>query len=193
MKRLILTLLPLACATLVAAGCAKQELVKKDDQLAATPAAGKAAQELPRPAQTVPQTPAAQPAAAQQAKAIAETPATGAGMNQTALERIYFSFDSNALSDEARSTLKKNADLLKKNKALTVRIEGNCDERGSDEYNLALGEKRAIAARQYLLTLGASADRLSVISYGKEKPADTGHTEAAWAKNRRDDFIVTSR
>lgn len=193
MKRVVLALLSLACATLVAGGCAKQELVKKDDQLAAAPAAAKPAKELPRPEQTVQQTPGTQQTAAQQAKVDAAKQTSGTEQNQSSLERIYFAFDSNALSDEARSTLKKSAELLKKNKALTVRIEGNCDERGSDEYNLALGEKRAIAARQYLMTLGTPADRLTVLSYGKEKPADPGHSEAAWAKNRRDEFVVTSR
>ncbi len=193
MKRVVLALLSLACATLVAGGCAKQELVKKDDQLAAAPAAAKPAKELPRPEQTAQQTPGTAQTAAQQAKVDAAKQTSGAELNQSSLERIYFAFDSNALSDEARSTLKKNAELLKKNKALTVRIEGNCDERGSDEYNLALGEKRAIAARQYLMTLGTPADRLSVISYGRENPADPGHSEAAWAKNRRDEFVVTAR
>jgi peptidoglycan-associated lipoprotein len=77
-----------------------------------------------------------------------------------------------------------------KNNSLKVQIEGNCDERGSDEYNLALGEKRAKSAMKYLETLGVPAERLSVISYGKEKPADPGHDEAAWAKNRRDEFVL---
>jgi peptidoglycan-associated lipoprotein len=83
--------------------------------------------------------------------------------------------------------------MIKKDSAAKVRIEGNCDERGSDEYNLALGEKRAKAAMEYLVTLGIPAERLSVISYGKEKPADPGHDEAAWAKNRRDEFVVLSK
>ena len=193
MKRVVLALLSLACATLIAGGCAKQELVKKDDQLAAAPAATKTAKELPRPEQSSKQASGAQQTAGQQGKAEATKQTNGAELNQSSLERIYFAFDSNTLSDDARSTLKKNAELLKKNKALTVRIEGNCDERGSDEYNLALGEKRANAARQYLITLGTPADRLSVISYGREKPADPGHSDAAWAKNRRDEFVVTSR
>jgi peptidoglycan-associated lipoprotein len=71
-----------------------------------------------------------------------------------------------------------------------VQIQGNCDERGSDEYNLALGERRAKVAMDYLATLGVPAERLSIISYGKEKPVDPGHDEAAWAKNRRDDFAI---
>lgn len=76
---------------------------------------------------------------------------------------------------------------------VAIRIEGHCDARGSDEYNLTLGENRARAAMRYLVTMGVPAERLSVVSYGKEKPADTGTNEAAWAKNRRDEFILTDR
>ncbi len=109
------------------------------------------------------------------------------------MAKIYFDFDSYNLSGAARSDLVKNAKLLKKDSVGKVRIEGNCDERGSDEYNLALGEKRANVAMRYLVTLGIPAERLSVISYGKEKPADPGHDEAAWARNRRDEFAVESK
>jgi len=106
------------------------------------------------------------------------------------LQKVYFDFDSAALSQEARNTLSKNAQYLAKNPDVKVRIEGNCDERGSDEYNMALGERRAKAARDYLVNLGVAPDRLSVISYGLEKPADPGHNDAAWAKNRRDEFAI---
>jgi len=124
---------------------------------------------------------------------VAESTAGQYEQMKSELNKIYFDFDSFKLSEPDRSSLAKNADLLKKDSTEKVRIEGNCDERGSDEYNLALGEKRANAAMQYLVTLGIPADRLSVISYGKEKPADPGHDEAAWAKNRRDDFVVISK
>ena len=109
---------------------------------------------------------------------------------QQALEKIYFDFDSAALSESSRDTLKKDYELIKKNGAAKVEIEGHCDERGSDEYNLALGERRAKAALNYLVTLGIAPGRLSTISYGKEKPADPGHDEAAWAKNRRVEFVI---
>ncbi len=111
----------------------------------------------------------------------------------SALEKIYFDFDSSALSDQARKTLTSNADYLRKSAAAKLRIEGNCDERGSAEYNIALGEKRAEAAKNYLVTMGIPADRLATISYGKEKPADPGHDESAWAKNRRDDFTILAK
>ncbi|MDR3581279.1 MAG: peptidoglycan-associated lipoprotein Pal [Oryzomonas sp.] len=111
----------------------------------------------------------------------------------SALEKIYFAFDSFGLSDDARKTLTENAGYLRKSVAAKLRIEGNCDERGSAEYNIALGEKRAEAAEKYLVTMGIPADRLATVSYGKEKPADPGHDESAWAKNRRDDFTILTK
>lgn len=120
------------------------------------------------------------------------TPSKGVKLNG-ALEKIYFDFDATTLSDQARTSLTNNAARLRKNSTVTVRIEGHCDERGSDEYNLALGEKRAKTAMHYLVTMGIPAKRLSVLSYGKEKPADARHDEAAWSKNRRDEFVVTSK
>jgi peptidoglycan-associated lipoprotein len=106
------------------------------------------------------------------------------------LEPIYFDFDKSNLKPDATAILTKNAEWLSKNPAAKIRIEGNCDERGTSEYNVALGERRANSAKKYLIKLGISADRLTTVSYGKEKPLDLGHNEAAWAKNRRDDFKV---
>ena len=93
----------------------------------------------------------------------------------------------------ARQTLDENAALLKRYPSWTVTIEGHCDERGTAEYNLALGERRAVAARAYLVSLGISADRLRTVSYGKEFPFDPGHDEAAFAKNRRAHFVITAK
>jgi len=104
------------------------------------------------------------------------------------MEKIFFDFDQFTLSAEARKTLGDNAKYLQANGDVQVVIEGHCDERGSDEYNLALGESRALAAKNYLVSLGVSAARLSVISYGEEKPAVQGGTEEAWAQNRRAEF-----
>jgi peptidoglycan-associated lipoprotein len=178
----------LSCGMLFAGGCTKQELVKKDEPIAPVTTAAKppvkteAAKEQP-----VTQAPVKESAAQDALKPVSE-----AGELKDALEKIYFDFDAYKLSDQARATLVKDAELLKKATAAKVRIEGNCDERGSDEYNLALGERRAKAAMEYLVTMGVPANSLSVISYGKEKPADPGHDEAAWAKNRRDDFVVVT-
>ena len=105
-------------------------------------------------------------------------------------EDIYFEFDQYILSDTAKQNLNKKAQWLKNFPAAKALIEGHCDERGSAEYNLALGQKRADAAMQYLVSLGISADRVSTVSYGKEKPIDTGSNEAAWAKNRRAHFVL---
>ena len=104
------------------------------------------------------------------------------------LERIHFAYNQFTLDESARVTLEQNAVFLRNNPTLKVAIEGHCDERGSDEYNLALGERRAVAARNYLVSLGIAADRLSIISYGEELPLVTESNEAAWAKNRRAEF-----
>lgn len=103
---------------------------------------------------------------------------------------VFFEFDSSALSDEAQKQLKQNATWLGKHPMVSVTIQGHCDERGTDEYNLALGEHRAVAAKEYLITAGVSANRLSTVSYGEEMPFDPGHNAEAWAKNRRDHFIT---
>ena len=104
------------------------------------------------------------------------------------LQAIYFDYNSYSLRPDALATLKANAELIKRNKDALIQIEGHCDERGTQEYNLTLGEKRALATREYLMSMGVSGDRMVTISYGEEDPADAGHTEAAWAKNRRSEF-----
>jgi peptidoglycan-associated lipoprotein len=105
---------------------------------------------------------------------------------------VYFGFDRYDLTEESRATLKGNADWLKNNPGLRIQIEGHCDERGTAEYNLALGAKRAQTARDYLVTLGIGGDRLSTISYGEEIPMCNEHTEDCWAQNRRARFVVAS-
>lgn len=109
------------------------------------------------------------------------------------LKPAFFDYDSSELSDEAQRALNDNAGLLKQYTSWTVTIEGHCDERGTAEYNLALGERRAVAARAYLVSLGISADRLRTVSYGKEFPFDPGHDEPAYAKNRRAHFVITAK
>ncbi len=109
------------------------------------------------------------------------------------LQIAYFDFDSFQLRKDARDALKADADWMRGNPNSTVQIEGHCDERGTTEYNLALGEKRANAARDYMLKLGINKSRVSVISYGKERPQDPGHTEDAWSKNRRAQLVILSK
>jgi len=158
--------------TLLAAGCAKK----------------------PAP-QVVEETPMVTEMPAQEVSGVKEQPMMEAPVSEMApeaamaeLQRIYFDFDQYVLTPQARDILAANAAYLKANAGVKARIEGHCDERGSDEYNLALGERRALAAKNYLVSLGIAADRLDIISYGEEMPLDPGHNEEAWAKNRRAEF-----
>ncbi len=109
---------------------------------------------------------------------------------QKVLGTVYFDFDKSDLRPDALDQLRKNAEWLKANPGDRVRIEGNCDERGTVEYNLALGDRRAAAAKNYLVKAGIEASRIEIISFGEEHPVDPGHNEAAWQKNRRDDFVL---
>lgn len=105
-------------------------------------------------------------------------------------DRVFFGFDMYNLTDEAQATLQRQAAWLNANPSVTLLVEGHADERGTREYNLALGERRATAVKNYLVTLGISPGRLSTISYGKERPVALGHNEAAWAQNRRGVSVV---
>lgn len=109
------------------------------------------------------------------------------------LENIFFDFDKSDLREDAIAQLEINAQWLLENETVRAIIEGHCDERGTEEYNLALGERRAKAARDYIVRLGVSADRLMTVSYGESKPLELGHNEAAWAMNRRAQFRVYAR
>ena len=100
-------------------------------------------------------------------------------------DRVFFATNESVLTTPARETLRKQAAWLRKNSKITIVLEGHADERGTREYNLALGERRANAAKDYLMTYGISSDRISVLSYGKERPVDSGSTPLAWSKNRR--------
>jgi peptidoglycan-associated lipoprotein len=104
------------------------------------------------------------------------------------MDPVYFDFDQATLTQLAKDTLVRNAEWLRANPQTRVQVEGHCDERGTAEYNLALGERRAEAVKSYLTSLGIDSTRLVTISYGKERPADPGHTEEAWARNRRVEF-----
>ncbi|MBI2986285.1 MAG: peptidoglycan-associated lipoprotein Pal [Deltaproteobacteria bacterium] len=157
----------------------------------------------PPPATTKPEAP---PPAPPQPTARESAPAGRAAPSPSSLEAarrgttpapsplndIYFDFDKYDLKTEARGTLKANAGWLKANPAARVEIEGHCDERGTNEYNLALGAKRAQAAKDYLVTLGISKERLSTISYGEELPVCKEQNEGCWQKNRRARFVIVS-
>jgi peptidoglycan-associated lipoprotein len=109
------------------------------------------------------------------------------------LKPIFFDYDRSDISAESQRILDANAEVLKRNSTWVITIEGHCDERGTAEYNLALGERRATSARTYLVSLGIPGDRIRTVSYGKEFPFDPAHTDEAWAKNRRGHFVVTQK
>jgi peptidoglycan-associated lipoprotein len=160
----------------VFAGCAPKNPAPQTTETSAAgqqPAAGATAPATAAPGQEGAQAQAAPPAA--QAAASFD-------------KKIYFDYDKFDLSPESIQVLDNLVEFLKGNPELKVQVAGNCDERGTTEYNLALGDKRAKAAKDYCVAKGVEAKRLTTVSYGEEKPLDPGNTEEAWAKNRRDDF-----
>ena len=204
-KRIFGCFIVLCFATVVAGGCAKKDMVKPEERVPAVQAVSPSLA-TPETSSSLPKEGSSSASESATREPLAETPTREAAVKQegakemvagqtsgaleSELQKIYFNFDSADLSADSRAKLSKNAELLVKAPSVKLQIQGNCDERGSDEYNLALGERRAKAARDYLVNLGVAPDRLSIISYGEEKPADQGHDEAAWAKNRRDEFVV---
>jgi peptidoglycan-associated lipoprotein len=174
MKRLVQSLTPLKavlalCLVFAAISCSKKDV--KSDEPGFNPSEGAAGAATPGN----------------------NVNAGDAGTPASDLPLIYFAFDSYKLDGEAREGLKTVVKYMKDNASTTIQIEGHCDERGTTEYNLALGERRANAARNYLTKAGVDASRVSVISYGSERPAVQGHDESAWAKNRRDAFVIVSK
>lgn len=120
---------------------------------------------------------------------VKEEPKEHAAAAAEGLQPIYFDFDRAFIRDDAKAAMKANAEWLKANPKVRIKIEGNCDERGTKEYNLALGQRRAQSAKKYLTDLGISAKRISLISYGKEKPVCSESSEDCWQKNRRGDLV----
>jgi peptidoglycan-associated lipoprotein len=124
----------------------------------------------------------------------ANAPGSHAGWPEDAetlkADSVHFDYDSSVVKSSEKSKIEAVADYLKANPSVAVRVEGNCDERGTAEYNRSLGERRALAAREELVGLGVDASRVDTISYGKDRPVDTGHNEDAHARNRRDDFVL---
>ncbi|MDD2308134.1 MAG: peptidoglycan-associated lipoprotein Pal [Desulfuromonadaceae bacterium] len=189
MKKTMITLLAsISMFALLTAGCANKEAVKKEEAVVPPVAVEKA-----EPTKAVEQTqPVEETAPVQDAVVSAVAPQdTQSPVAENRFEAVYFDFDKSDLRQDSRDVLSKNADvILKSLPNAKIQIEGHTDERGSAEYNLALGEHRAKSAQKYLITLGVKAENLSVISYGEEKPAVSGSDEGAWAKNRRAEFVV---
>jgi peptidoglycan-associated lipoprotein len=169
-------------------GCAKKQVTKESSeqpQAMTKQEPAEVKQEEQKPALAPPEE-AAKPAAEGEQKIA---PAEEAKQ----LEDIYFDFDKYELRPEDRKILDDHAAWLSKNTDTQIRIEGNCDERGTAEYNMALGQRRASEAMNYLVNMGIGKERISTVSYGKERPLDPGHNEEAWAKNRRDHFILQKK
>jgi peptidoglycan-associated lipoprotein len=189
---LIGLLMVFAFGLAIFSGCAEKQAVVKDEavseQKAATAqAAPVSADEAARQAKEQADREAALKAQAAKDAAAKKNAAALADLN---IQNIYFDFDKSNIRPDAREILKANAELFTKNNAATIVIEGYCDERGTAEYNMALGERRAQETKQYLANLGINISRFETISYGKEKPLDPGHDEAAWAQNRRAQFLL---
>jgi peptidoglycan-associated lipoprotein len=179
MNKSTITLLAAAVCLLTANACAKNPVAPVAEIAPPAPAVQPRAEvnaEAPVPA---PARPSAEP--------VSETAAPVASLLK--LEKVFFEFDAYTLTPEAREILARNAEWLRQNPAAKLTIEGNCDERGSDEYNLALGQRRAEAVKNYLVSLGVAAERLSSTSYGEERPAAAGSDESAWSQNRRAEFL----
>ena len=161
----------LLAALLVAVGCASRKQVSTA-QVEPPPATTTTPQETPPPPPPPP------------------APKDDESASKTTLTDAFFDFDEAALRADAKTALEGNAKWMEKNSSANVVVEGHCDERGSVEYNLALGERRAKAAKEFLVSYGIAATRLTTISYGKERPFDPGHDENAWSQNRRAHFVT---
>ena len=126
----------------------------------------------------------------EQSKVVVYGEEISEGRTSAPMLPVYFDFDKYNIRPDMTYRMEENARFLLDNPNIKIEIQGNCDERGTNEYNLALGEKRALSAKRYLVNLGVDPSRIEVVSFGEEKPLDPGHNESAWAKNRRDDFVI---
>jgi peptidoglycan-associated lipoprotein len=174
--------LALSVAALMAVGCAKKQTVQSEGAPGTAPGVVTEAPMKEAPPAPVAVAPATPPAAA-----------PGVAVTEEKLSRfddVRFDFDKSVVKEDGRKTCQAVADYLKKNPKAKLLIEGHCDERGTAEYNMALGERRATAVMTYLVSLGVPKAALSTVSFGKEKPLDPGHDEGAWAKNRRAHFVL---
>ena len=192
MRAAQVTLMSLLLAGLMITGCARRPATTAAS--AAAPAAAPSPAPAPAPAPSAPSPAPAPPApAAAAAPAPAPRPVPKEFMAVAALKEVYFDFDKYDIRPEDAKTLDANATWLKSNGDNLVLIEGHCDERGTNEYNLALGERRAKSTMNYLVSQGIQANRITIISYGEERPVCNEKTEACWAKNRRANFLVKPR
>ncbi len=176
-------LLPLVLTALVAA-CASTQEEKPADQGTQSPAAATT------PAPSARALDRSSPATTTTLRAPSSTTTSGAKSSAPGPHSIYFDYDRDEIKPQFQGVIADDAKYLRENPAAHARIEGNADERGSREYNVALGQRRAEAVMKALRLLGVPADRMEAVSYGEEKPRGTGHDEASWAENRRDDVLI---
>lgn len=186
-KSLIITILIL-CIGLIMMGCPKKTVVKEEPSVKKEEGAKAEAERIAKEKEAKAREEFEKSLVAKKTPGI-----EGEVFESSLLKDIYFDFDKYDLRPGDMAILKGNAELLKKYHKVKIQIEGHCDERGTNEYNLALGERRANSSRNYLLSIGVSPERISTISYGEERPLDSGHTEEAWAKNRRAHTIITAK
>ena len=183
------TMMSLLLAGLMITGCAKRPATTAASAAAPAPAPPAAAP-APSPAAPSSGAAAAAPAAAAAAPAQTPRPSPKEFMAVAALKEVFFDFDKYDIRSEDAKTLDANAAWLKSNADNLVLIEGHCDERGTNEYNIALGERRARATLNYLVARGVAATRITIVSYGEERPLCSEHTESCWAQNRRAHFLA---
>jgi len=176
-----LVMLFLIPGLLFTVSCAQKEVMDTDEEMAKTEPE-KAPEDTAEMASKTVQQPTAD--MSEEERAIL------AARNMFLSEDIYFEFDKSSLDSMAQDVLSRKSDWMRDNPDVVISIEGHCDERGTNEYNLALGEKRAESAKAFLVDLGIDAYRISTVSYGEERAVDEGHNEEAWAKNRRGHFII---
>lgn len=179
----LLPLLAVVAVLAVATSCKKAEPVT-------TPTPPPVEQPAPPPAPPEPKVEVTEPFKPEPPVTREVVPSIDEINKSGVLKTVYFGYDSSEIDDDARATLQSNADWLKKNTKFVVEIGGHCDERGTIEYNIALGNRRGDSVRQYLASLGVNASQLTVVSYGEEKPVDPGHGEDGWSRNRRAEFVV---
>jgi peptidoglycan-associated lipoprotein len=181
--------LALSVVALMSVGCAKKQTVKSEG--AKTPSAADSAPAAVGEAPMTEAQPApAEPTPAEQLASAAQAGVAATEERPSRFDDVLFDFDKSEVREDGRRTSQVVADYMKQNPRAKLQIEGHCDERGTAEYNLALGERRATAVMTYLVSLGVPRAALSTVSYGKEKPLDPGHDEEAWAKNRRAHFVL---
>jgi peptidoglycan-associated lipoprotein len=186
-KSFIITILIL-CIGLIIMGCPKKTVVKEEPSVKKEEAKIEAAKK-----EEAQREEAARKEFEKSLIAKKEPGIEGVVFESSLLKDIHFDFDRYDILLADAAILKENAAVLKKYHKVKIQVEGHCDERGTNEYNLALGERRANSTKNYLLSLGVSPERISTISYGEERPLDPGHTEEAWAKNRRAHTIITAK